>query len=69
MTPAEFREALATLGISHNKAARILGVDTRSIRRYLTGERGISEPTAILLRLAVSGKITVADIEECGTAE
>ena len=63
MTPAEFKSALAALGLSQMRAARILGIDGRSIRRYVKGERGISESTAILLRLAVDGIITVSDIE------
>lgn len=63
MTPAQFRFALSRLGLTQVGAARLLGIDPRTARRYALGEREIPSPTAKLLRLAVAGKITPEDIE------
>ena len=62
MTPIDFREALAALKVSQLKFARLVGLDGRTARRYASGEHAIPEPTAKLLRLALSGKISVDDI-------
>lgn len=67
MTTAELRAALESLGLTQAEAARILGIDRRTIRRYLAGPdapsgRAIPVPIAKILRLALAGKLRLADI-------
>lgn len=49
MTPNEYRAALKRLGLSHNRAAPLLGVDLRTSKRWSSGERAIPPPLARLL--------------------
>jgi len=49
MTPAEYQAALKRLGLSHNRAAPLLGVDLRTSKRWAAGERAIPPPLARLL--------------------
>ena len=63
MTANQFRTALDRLKLSQLGAARLLGVDGRTARRWALGERAIPTVAAILLRLLVAGKITPRDIE------
>lgn len=50
MTPDDYREALAELGLSQLAAARLLGVDGRTSRRWVSGERPIPPPVQNFLR-------------------
>jgi transcriptional regulator with XRE-family HTH domain len=49
MTPDQFRAALCRLGQTQAGAARLLGVDGRTVRRYASGEREIPKPAQRLL--------------------
>jgi DNA-binding transcriptional regulator YiaG len=51
MTPKQLREALTRLRFSQVTAARHLGVDPRTVRKWVGAERRIPEPVAILVRL------------------
>lgn len=64
MTPKQFTAAIAKLGLSQVGAAKLLGITDRTARRYVAGDCEIPEPTAKLLRLALSGKITTEDIAD-----
>jgi len=64
MTATQFRNALHRLKLSQRGAAKLLGADGRTARRWALGERGIPPSVAILLRLMVAGKITAEDIEK-----
>ena len=63
MTPTQFRAALDRLSLSQGQAAKLLGADPRTTRRWALGERSIPPTVAILLRLLVKGKVTAADVE------
>lgn len=63
MTAKQFQAALDRLGLSQVGAARLLGSDPRTARRWALGERSVPEPVAIILRLMLSGKITADDIK------
>lgn len=65
LTSTQFRSAIARLGLSQAGAAALVGADPRTGRRWALGERGVPECVAILLRLLVAGKITLADIDAC----
>jgi len=41
MVPAQFREIRRTLGMSQSQLGGLLGIDTRTVRRYERGETGI----------------------------
>jgi transcriptional regulator with XRE-family HTH domain len=63
MTAKQFKDTLHRLDISQVDAARKLGVDPRTVRHWIAGDRAVHPTAAILLRLLVAGKITVADVE------
>jgi DNA-binding transcriptional regulator YdaS (Cro superfamily) len=59
----EFQRTLSRLGLSQVRAAHLLGVDPRTVRRWILGERALPVTTAILVGLLGAGKITAKDIE------
>ena len=63
MTANQFRSALDRLSLTQAGAARLVGVDERTARRWALGERSMPEPVAILLRLLMARKITAEDVE------
>ena len=52
MTPTALRAQLDRLGLTTGAAARLVGVETRTMQRYLAGDREIPEPVVRLLRIA-----------------
>lgn len=54
MTLDEYREAIEKLGLSQNAAARLLGVDARTSRRWALGEVDIPQPAARFLRYLIA---------------
>lgn len=52
MTPDEFRALLAALGLSQLRAARLLGIQGRTIRHWCAGDRDIPNWAPRFLRLA-----------------
>lgn len=56
MTPVEIQARLDDLGLSQVAGARLLGVDDRTMRRWVAGDRIMPEPAVRLL--------TVLDIRE-----
>jgi hypothetical protein len=55
---ALLREAIEGLGLSQIAAARLLGVDARTSRRWASGERDIPPPVARFLRYLIATKKT-----------
>ena len=55
MTPAEFKEARARLGLTQSALAESLGVTLRCVQHYEAGHRKVSAPAAKLLGLLASG--------------
>lgn len=51
MSAAEYRATLDRLGLTQAGAARAIGVDARTSRRWALNERPIPEPVSRLLRL------------------
>jgi hypothetical protein len=63
MTPQQFRDAIAKLGLSQGRAEVWLGLSTRQGQRYATGDQTIPEPVAKLLRLAISLELAPIDVD------
>jgi len=63
VTARQFRAALDRLELSQLGAARLLGYDGRTVRRWVADERSVPPAVAILLRLMLAGKITAEDVE------
>jgi hypothetical protein len=64
MTPTEFRAALAALDITAVGCGRLFGRTTRSVHRWLAGDRAIPPEAVILVRLLMEYRITPEDISE-----
>ena len=62
MTAKQFQAAIDRLGLSQVGAAKLVGADPRTARRWALGERSVPESVAIILRLMLAGKISVDDI-------
>jgi hypothetical protein len=62
MTPAQYKKAIASLGLSQRVAGTLFSVDERTSRRWALGERPIPPCVAIVLRLLASGKVTMDDV-------
>jgi len=56
MSSSEFEKALATLGVNQIEAAELLGVDDRTIRRWVGKERDVPGPAIQFLRYLVAIK-------------
>lgn len=63
MTPRAFQAAIDRLGLSQVAAAKIVGADPRTARKWAAGVNKVPECVAILLRLLIAGKITTGDID------
>lgn len=64
MTANQYRAALSRLGLTQVGAARLLGVNEATSRRW--ARYGVTGTAAIVLRLLTAGKVTVEDIEAVG---
>jgi hypothetical protein len=62
MTPDQYRDAIARLGLSQVEAGRFLGVDARSSRRWALGEAKIPDAVSLLLSLMVRKKLQPSDV-------
>jgi DNA-binding transcriptional regulator YiaG len=58
MSPDDYRATLAALNLSQMGAAKLLGVDERTSRRWAIGERPVPEPVSRFLRLLLAAKIS-----------
>ena len=60
MTANQYVAAIERLGINKSQAAVLLGLDLRTQRRYLSGERTVPEPIARFLTYLVETRETGA---------
>ena len=60
MTQSEYRSARETLGWTHSRMGKVLGLGPRSPYRYAAGDVDIPEPTARLVRLLVLLRLTLS---------
>ena len=57
MTHLEYRDAIATLGLTQVSAAHLLGVASRTSRHWAKGDRNIPPPVARFLRFLIADEI------------
>lgn len=60
MTPIQYRSTIASLGLSQAGAARLLGVDARTSRRW--AQSGAPEPVARFLRFLLAAKVAPDEV-------
>jgi len=60
MTPDQYRAAIGRLGLSQVGAAKLLGVDPRTSRRWACGEREVPAPAERFLLYLLAQKTTGA---------
>jgi hypothetical protein len=63
VTPNQYKAAIATLGLSQERAGDWLGISPRTSQGYALGEYPVPEPTAKLLRLVVRLKLKPEDVK------
>lgn len=54
MTPEQYRTAIEQLGLSQVAAAKLLGVDERTSRRWARGERDVPPPAIRFLQYLIA---------------
>jgi len=62
MTPTQYRAAIATLGLSQERAGIFLGIAPRTSQGYALGEYPVPEAIGKLLRLMVRLKLTPENV-------
>jgi DNA-binding transcriptional regulator YiaG len=63
VTPEEFKEAIERLGLSQQGAARFLGNNDRTVRRWIAGKARPSACVSMLLRLMLDLGLKPEDVE------
>jgi DNA-binding transcriptional regulator YiaG len=64
MTSLQFRNVIAKIGLSQVRAARVLGVTPRTVRRWALDEVKIPPTAAKLLRLMQMGEISTQQVKD-----
>ena len=62
MNQTEFSKAIDALGLTQVSAARFLGVDPRTCRRYVAGELPLPPAAAMLLRVMLAQGLAPDDV-------
>lgn len=62
MTPAQYKAAIARLKLSQAGAASLLGVNERTSRRWIAGDREVPAPVARFLRYLIAAKVSPQDV-------
>jgi hypothetical protein len=57
VTPKQLRKTLENAGLSQSKAARLIGITDRSMRRYLAGDVGIPLAVKYALQYVIEHEI------------
>jgi hypothetical protein len=63
MTAAQFRDAMARLGLSKDEAGKWLGISPSAAEAYALGQYPVPQPTAMLLRLVLRLGLRPKDVE------
>ena len=62
MTPAQYKQAIASLGLSQERAGVWLGYSGRSSQGWALGEWPVPKVVAMLLNLMASRGLSVSDV-------
>jgi hypothetical protein len=65
MSPTELQRVLERLGITPTFAAKCLGVDARTFRRWLSDDLPIPSLVARVMRAADRGRLDLQTLLEC----
>ena len=60
MTAVEYRSALTTLGLTEERAARLLGIHPLTSHKWATGERRVHQTAARFLQLLIGADISAS---------
>lgn len=63
MTPTQFADAIARLGLSQRGAGKFLGVDERTSRKWIAGDARIPKAVGKLLRIMMRLKLNPQDCQ------
>lgn len=69
MTPSQLRGILKKLGFTAREAAARLGVDERTVRRWLAGDSPIPTAAAVLLATWASNPQILASLQARGNVQ
>jgi plasmid maintenance system antidote protein VapI len=58
MTPGQYKNIIARLGLTQAASARVLGRSERTVHRYVAGEVPVHTAEALLLRAMVEFNVT-----------
>jgi transcriptional regulator with XRE-family HTH domain len=64
MNAEHYRDALSRLGLSQTRAAKLMGVNERTSRRWALGEIPVPRLVALLLYLLRRFRVKVDDLPE-----
>lgn len=62
MSPAQYRDAIARLGLTQVAAGEFLIGNPRTSRRWASGESPVPQSVAMLLRLMIKLKLSPNDV-------
>jgi hypothetical protein len=62
MTPKQYAEAIARLGMSQRRAGAFLKIGERQSRRWIAGDAKVTESAAMLLRLMIKHGFKPEDV-------
>lgn len=58
MTPTQYRDTIAALGLNQSSAARLFGVDPRTSRRWASGDMPVPRAVELALRIMLTHGVT-----------
>jgi len=62
MTSSKFKAALSKLNLTQARAAAWLGVDERTVRRWIAGEQAVPKTVAMLIVLTIESRFEPNDV-------
>lgn len=63
MTPAQFKKALKTAGLTQRGAAKSFGVNERTVRRWVKGDDPVPQTVQRLLPFMATGRVEIIQVK------